>query len=209
MPMLYYERKARKQGFRIIIGVDEAGRGPLAGPVVASAVFLKKNNFRNKIRDSKQLTPLQREKAFLEIFEKAYIGIGIINESVIDAINILQATHQAMSIAVTRLIAQLPYSRRTHKNFHRKVCVLVDGRSFQTNLPYAFKTIIKGDEKSLSIASASIIAKVARDRIIHMYDKVFPQYGFCRHKGYPTKAHRLAIREHGPSLIHRKTFKNS
>ena len=204
--MLYYENKARKEGFQIVIGVDEAGRGPLAGPVVASAVCLKKKRFRNKICDSKKISPRQREKAFHEIFENAYVGVGVMSESVIDSLNILKATHAAMAIAVNNLVLRLSPSATGRKNFWKKVCVLIDGNSIPADLPYASKAIIRGDNLSMSIACASIVAKVLRDRMLEAYDKVFPQYGFKKHKGYPTAFHRRAIGQHGLSLIHRKTF---
>ena len=207
--MLKYENQARREGFRIIIGVDEAGRGPLAGPVVASAVFLKKKKFQSKIFDSKQLSAPKREEAFHEILEKAYWGVGIVSEAGIDSLNILQATYVAMARAVRQLIRRLPASVSEEKNFVKNACILVDGNSFNTDLPYAYRTIIGGDALSLSIAAASIIAKVTRDRLLNAYDKIFPQYGFSRHKGYSTEEHRAAIRKYGFSAIHRKTFRSS
>lgn len=204
--MLYYENKAKKEGFFIIIGIDEAGRGPLAGPVVAAAVSLKQRKFRNKIDDSKKMTACQREKAFVEIFDNAHVGIGIINEAAIDTVNILQATYRAMERAVVHLISRLPKSKTAAKNFSNSICLLIDGNSFRSDLPYAYRTIVKGDGLSLSIACASIIAKVTRDRILNTYDRIFPDYGFKQHKGYPTLAHRLAISKYGVSPIHRKSF---
>lgn len=206
--MFYHENKAKKDGFDIIIGVDEAGRGPLAGPVVACAVCLHKKRFQNKINDSKQMTPRQREKAFHEILENADVGLGIVNEAAIDSINILNATYRAMTVAVNNLISKLSRLKTVKKKLTKKVCILIDGNSFKTDLPYSYKTIIRGDASCLSIACASIIAKVTRDRILDHYDKVFPQYGFKKHKGYPTMAHRLAIGQHGLSPIHRKTFRH-
>ena len=204
--MLDVESKLKRKGFRFIFGLDEAGRGPLAGPVVASAVFLKKNKFRSKIDDSKKLNPLQREEAFHEILEKAHIGVGIVSETVIDEHNILQATFHAMTNAVLQLTRRLPHSNVNHKDFALKVCLLIDGPYFKSDLPYAYQTIIRGDGAVLSIACASIVAKVIRDRILIAYDKIFPQYGFKDHKGYPTPRHKEAIRRHGLSIIHRKTF---
>ncbi len=203
-----YENKAAKDGFEIVIGVDEAGRGPLAGPVVASAVCLHRRKFLNKIADSKSISQIQREKAFHEIFKNAEVGIGIVNESAIDSINILNATYHAMTLAVNDLIRRLSKSKSLNNDFAKKVCLLIDGNSFKTDLPYSYKTIVKGDSSCLSIACASIIAKVTRDRILSSYDKIFPEYGFKRHKGYPTKAHRTAIAKHGLSIIHRKTFRH-
>jgi len=197
--MLYFERKLKKDGKDLIIGIDEAGRGPLAGPVVAAAVFLKKARFKNRIDDSKKLTPLQREKAFLEITDKALFGIGVMNEKIIDRLNILEATRLAMEKAVAELLNKLASfsEKRTH--------LLVDG-NVRLDLNLAVTNIIRGDSRSKSIASASILAKVTRDRIMLLYDKIFPQYGFLKHKGYPTKAHRQALKKFGKSIIHRTTF---
>ena len=204
--MLELEDKTRKAGFNLIIGVDEVGRGPLAGPVVAAAVSLRKFDFSVPIRDSKKLTPLQREEAFREIYQRAYVGIGMISESVIDQTDILQATFFAMHNAVVNLIAWLPPAKTNQKNFTQGICLLVDGNCFRSDLPYKFKTIIKGDEHVLSIACASIVAKVTRDRVLNMYHRVYPGYGFSQHKGYPTLGHKAAIRRLGPSLIQRRTF---
>lgn len=204
--MLKHEKRAKRQGFSFIIGIDEAGRGPLAGPVVASAVALNNSNFSQEIRDSKKLSAFQRELAFDEIFTNAYVGIGIMNESIIDSQNILEATYFAMNSAVIHLISKLPKSLTTPKKFSEKVCLLIDGNRFKTDLPYQYKTIIQGDNMSLSIACASIVAKVARDRILMAYDRIFPEYGFGKHKGYPTQEHRQAIRKYGLSSIHRKSF---
>jgi ribonuclease HII len=197
--MLYYEQKFKKTGKNLIIGIDEAGRGPLAGPVVAAAVWLKTFSFHNRIDDSKKLSAIQREKAFLEIIDKSVFGIGIINEKVIDRVNILVATQMAMEKATDQLLSRvigLPA---------RQIQLLVDG-PVKLNLSLPVANIIRGDGKSKSIASASIIAKVTRDRIMALYDKIFPQYGFKRHKGYPTMAHRGALKKFGRSLIHRQSF---
>lgn len=203
--MLQFERKA-KRSYHLVIGLDEVGRGPLAGPVVASAVAIKKYDFRNVIRDSKCLTPLQREAAFHEIFENAYVGVGVMNESVVDSLNILRATFLAMDSAVRQLLAKLPPALSPHHSPGTRICLLVDGNRFQTDLPYPYQTIVGGDSLSLSIACASIVAKVTRDRMLKIYGRIYPQYGFEIHKGYPTPAHREAIKRHGLSLIHRKSF---
>lgn len=203
--LLSYETEALLQGFRFVLGVDEAGRGPLAGPVVASAVCLKDRQLKTRIDDSKKLSPKAREKAFHEIIDKAFVGIGIISEQGIDEINILNASFLSMEIAINRLIDQLERSLKTTVD-PKDVLVLVDGNMFRSKLPYRYKTIVGGDAASLSIASASIIAKTYRDRVMDGYDRIFPVYGFKKHKGYPTSAHRLAIHEHGLSAIHRKTF---
>jgi len=200
--VLYYENKFKAQGFDVIIGVDEAGRGPLAGPVVAGAVSLLSAHFENRIDDSKKLTSRERENAFPEIKEKSVFGIGIVDEKTIDRVNILVATHLAMEQAVAALIEKIknPDKKRIH--------LLIDGDiRLKTGLPSL--AIIKGDGKSKSIACASIIAKVTRDRIMSEYDKVYPQYGFIRHKGYPTKMHKLAIKKFGLSGIHRKSFNSA
>jgi ribonuclease HII len=197
--MLYYESKFKKQGKDLIIGVDEAGRGPLAGPVVAAAVFLKTASFKNRIDDSKRLTPRQRENAFFEIIEKSVFGIGIINEKVIDRVNILESTRLAMAQAVDGLFGKMPAVEPG------RVHILIDGL-VKLNTGFSSTEIIRGDSRSLSIASASILAKVTRDRIMDIYDKVFPQYGFSQHKGYPTQAHRNALKKYGRSIIHRVTF---
>ncbi len=203
--LLKYETEAKNNGFRFILGIDEAGRGPLAGPVVASAVCLRSSDFTCRIDDSKKLTPLARQKAFHEIQERAFVGIGFISEVGIDHINILNATFYAMDMAVTRLIRQI--DRHTQEETSAEhIRILVDGNQFKTNLPYSHKTIIGGDACSLSIACASIIAKTYRDRLMENYDQIYPQYGFKGHKGYPTESHREAIIKHGLSVIHRKTF---
>jgi len=206
---LLYETQAQLKGLRFVLGVDEAGRGPLAGPVVAAAVCLKQTDFKNPINDSKKMTARAREKSFHEIFEKAYVGIGIIGENVIDIVNILNASHLAMDMAVNDLIHRLPYEISSHAEFRQQTMLLIDGNIFRTKLTYQYQTIIGGDAKSLSIACASIIAKVYRDRIFDVYDKIFPQYGFAKHKGYPTQAHRLAVQRYGTSIIHRKTFQGA
>lgn len=198
--MLYYERKLKMRGYNLVIGVDEAGRGPLAGPVVAAAVSLKTARFKSRIDDSKKLTSQQREKAFREIINKSIFGIGIASEKTVDRLNILAATRIAMEQAVSALIGKL--KGRAKDNMH----VIVDG-NVKLQLKCPFTNIIKGDSRSKSIASASILAKVTRDRIMSLYDRVYPQYGFLKHKGYPTKAHKIALKKFGPSLIHRMSFR--
>ena len=205
--MYYYENQAIQKGFRFVVGIDEAGRGPLAGPVVASAVILKERRFKNKIQDSKQMTPEERETTFHEIFEKAYIGVGIMNESVIDADNILQATFHAMNRAVTDLVSRLPTEVQRSETFSKDIHLIIDGNRFRSEHPFSYQTVIDGDNLCRSVSCASIIAKVIRDRILMVYDRIFPQYGFKQHKGYATAGHRQAIKQHGLSLIHRKTFR--
>lgn len=210
----HYENKLKKQGFSLVIGVDEAGRGPLAGPVVSAAVFLKTKKFNTRVDDSKKLTPGQREKAFLEIIKNSVFGISIVSEKIIDRINILEATRLSMQQAVNSLIRKLdpsfkgvgrsiPVGLRSQNS--KDIHVIVDG-NMVLNLGLPCTAIVKGDTKSKSIAAASILAKVTRDRLMFEYDKVYPEYGFTRHKGYPTREHRNILKNIGPSLIHRKSF---
>lgn len=201
-----YETEALNQGFRSVFGVDEAGRGPLAGPVVAAAVLLKSQDFDVRIDDSKKLSMLQRTKAFDAIFSNAFVGIGVVSEVAIDELNILNASFHAMEIAVRQLCRYLPEEETSHAQFDQSVMMLIDGNQFRSDLPFQHKTIISGDAKSLSIACASIVAKVYRDRLMEQYDKIYPQYGFGKHKGYPTAGHRGAIKAHGICAIHRRTF---
>jgi ribonuclease HII len=197
--VLYFERKFKREGKDLIIGIDEAGRGPLAGPVVAAAVILTTHSFRNRIDDSKKLTSIQRERAFLELAGKSLFGIGTVSEQVIDRVNIYHATRIAMEIAVERLLARLPASEDA------AIQAMVDG-NMVPHICVPCVSIVKGDARSQSIAAASIVAKVTRDRIMNIYDRVFPQYGFAVHKGYATERHRDALRDFGRSLIHRKSF---
>ena len=197
--MLKYERRLKKQGYDVIIGIDEAGRGPLAGPVVAAAVVLKTFRFRNRIDDSKKLSANARQKAFQEIIKKSFFGIGIVNERIIERINILESTRVAMEQAVACLINKIK------TNDSKRIHIIVDGRiNLRTVFPYT--TIINGDAKSKTIASASILAKVTRDRIMDAFDNIYPQYKFIKHKGYPTREHRKILKRIGPCLIHRKSF---
>lgn len=177
----------------VICGIDEAGRGPLAGPVVAGAVILPQDCEILFLNDSKKLSEKRREELFLEIREKAIAwNVGIVGPDVIDEINILQATYEAMRQAVAGLSVQ--------PNLLLNDAVTIPG--IETDqIP-----IIKGDAKSVSIAAASILAKVTRDHMMVEYDKLFPEYGFAKHKGYGTAVHTAALREHGPCPIHRRSF---
>lgn len=195
----YYERRLKDKGFNIIIGVDEAGRGPLAGPVVAGAALILNSRFKNRIDDSKKLNASSREKSFQELRDKSLFGIGVVSEKAIDRCNIENATIMAMKKAVESLMSKIKVPSR------KRIHILVDGR-VKLDVGLACTNIIKGDAKSKSIASASIIAKVTRDRIMSSYDRIYPQYGFLQHKGYPTRAHRDAIKRFGLSLIHRVSF---
>jgi ribonuclease HII len=198
--VLYYERKLKSRGFEVIIGIDEAGRGPLAGPVVAAAVWLKAGRFKNRIDDSKKLSPAQRESAFGEIVSKSVFGLGIVSEKTIDRLNILRATLLAMEKAAEQLMSKLNPLKLS------KAHILVDGKNIKLKLNLPVTNVIKGDTKSKSIAAASILAKVTRDRIMSAYDRMYPGYGFLKHKGYPTQDHRLALVKLGASLVHRRSF---
>jgi len=192
--MLCYEQKLWDRGVEFVAGVDEAGRGPLAGPVVAAAVIFPQNIFIAGINDSKKLSSIRREELFHVIQKKALsFAVGIVDEKEIDRINILRATFKAMRMAIGGLSVHPDH-------------LLIDGRPLPEKI-YPQTAIIKGDQKSFSIAAASILAKVVRDQIMIKYDKDYPQYGFARHKGYGTKQHVKAIREYGPCEIHRKSFK--
>ena len=190
---LLFEKTAYRNGYAHVAGIDEAGRGPLAGPVMAAAVILPAGLLLNGVDDSKKLSPATREKFFDIIMARALsVGIGIIGPDEIDRINILQATRSAMLAAVQQLTPQPDY-------------LLIDGiTTINTKIPQ--KTIKKGDSLSLSIAAASIIAKVTRDRLMVKMDTTYPGYGFAGHKGYGSAAHMEAIRVLGPSPIHRQTF---
>lgn len=187
------ERSLKEKGYSQVAGVDEAGRGPLAGPVYAAAVILPDGAELSGINDSKKLSPKKREELFDKITEVAVsYAIFSVDEKEIDEINILNATHKAMNGAVKSLSKTPDY-------------VIIDGNSIKgMELPH--QTVVKGDAKSISIAAASILAKVARDRYIDEMGKLYPEYGFEKHKGYGTKAHTDAILEHGVCPIHRRTF---
>lgn len=187
------ENELIKSGYKLICGVDEAGRGPLAGPVFAAAVILPEGEIIEGINDSKKLTPKRREELYDIICEKAVAWASAsANEKVIDDINILNATFLAMKNAVEKLSRKPSF-------------VLVDGNRLP-DISIPSEAVVKGDSKSINIAAASIIAKVERDRYITEMAKLYPEYGFDKHKGYGTKAHTDAILKYGPSPIHRKTF---
>ena len=199
--MLYHERKAQRKGYAALIGVDEAGRGPLAGPLVVAAAHLKTYRFAARIDDSKKLTPQQRERAFLELGTKALFDVSVVNVGVLDTLRISAATAFAVDAALARLLGRLAKEGIGLEG----VKILLDGR-LRTGLPYPSQEIIGGDGKSLSIAAASIVAKVVRDRLMGIYDKIYPGYGFAAHKGYGTLGHRRRIARRGLSPIHRVTF---
>ena len=190
----YFEKEATQKGFRDIAGIFEAVRGPLAGPVVSAAVILPPSFNDPDITDSKKLAPKKRERLFLKIYDRAMsVGIGIVDPVEIDRINILQASLLAMAIAVENLNPQPDH-------------LLIDG-NFPIPSKLSQQPIKKGDALSISIAAASIVAKVSRDRLMQTYHHYYPQFDFPTHKGYPTRAHKEAIREFGFCPIHRRSFK--
>jgi len=193
-PMDFFEKMYHRRGYHRIAGVDEVGRGPLAGPVVAAAVILPKDGIGERLFDSKKISSKKREHLYETILSEAQgVGIGIIGQEEIDRINILQATLKAMALAIQNL--PLP------PDF-----ILIDGSQGIT-LPVPQKTIRKGDQLSDSIAAASIVAKVTRDRMMLECHQQYPQYNFARHKGYGTEEHRKAIEKFGICELHRKTFR--
>lgn len=197
-PNFIEEKKLWRQGYKCVAGVDEAGRGPLAGPVVAAAVYFTENfeikNLKNfNINDSKKLSENRREEIYKFLVKNKDIkwGIGIVSEKVIDKINILQATKLAMTKSLKKLNADF---------------ILLDGNFELEKNNILQKSIIKGDAKVLSIAAASIIAKVTRDRLMQKYHKKYPEYNFSKNKGYGTRVHFACIEKLGPCKIHRKSF---
>jgi ribonuclease HII len=192
MPHYIFEARAAKAVIGPIAGVDEAGRGPLAGPVIAAAVILERKRIPKGLNDSKQMTPEAREEAYARIMESAFVGVGEASVDEIDLVNIRQATHLAMARAV-RALAQAP------------VFALVDGND-PPALPCRCDTIIDGDARSVSIAAASIIAKVTRDRIMKALHDEHPGYGWMTNMGYATEEHREALNRLGPCRHHRRSF---
>ncbi|MDH3356447.1 MAG: ribonuclease HII [Desulfobacteraceae bacterium] len=189
-----FEKKAFQKGFSKIAGIDEAGRGPLAGPVVSAAVIIPNSLQISGISDSKKLTPKKRDYLYEKIYDLAVsVGIGIVDPFEIDRINILQASLLSMAMAAENLAPQPD-------------CLLIDG-TFLISSTLPQEAIPKGDALSVSIAAASIVAKVTRDRLMERYHQDYPLFGFSKHKGYPTKAHKEAIRKFGCCLIHRKSFR--
>ena len=191
--MLEIEDKLYSEGYNFVCGVDEAGRGPLCGPVVAAAVILPKDEYIEGVNDSKKLTEKKREKLYDDIMKKAVaVSIGISDVDVIEKVNILNATKLAMKQAIEKLSIKPDY-------------VLIDGNQM-IDINIKAETVVSGDAKSLSIAAASIIAKVTRDRMLIEFDKKYPEYGFAKHKGYGTKSHIEAIQKYGLTDIHRSSF---
>ncbi|MFD2255924.1 ribonuclease HII [Luteolibacter algae] len=195
MPDLTYENNLLARGFLRVAGVDEAGRGPLAGPVAAAAVILPKSFSCPYLNDSKKLSKKRREQLYAEITGNSQItwAVATVGPEEIDTINILRATHRAMAMALSTL-SVMP-------------CIaLVDGLRVK-GLPVEHEALVKGDGLSLSIAAASVIAKVTRDRMMEKIDAEFPQYGFAKHQGYGTRIHLEALKTHGPCIHHRRSFK--
>jgi ribonuclease HII len=187
-----FEKRARRKGARLVAGVDEAGRGPLAGPVVTAAVVFTRG-FPDGLDDSKRLTALQRQALFEAILAKGHVSVAVASRARIDRMNILRASLWAMSRAIAGLPCGVDH-------------VLVDGNMLPPDLPCPAQAIVDGDALSVSIAAASIVAKVTRDRLMGNVGRAYPNYGFERHMGYSTPEHFEALREHGPCAQHRQSF---
>ncbi len=188
------EEQLYSENIKLIAGIDEAGRGPLAGPVVVGIVIMPKDSMIEGINDSKKISEKKREKLYEQIKEEAIAwSVGIADQNEIDEINILNAT----KLALTRAVEAIKV---------KPDLILVDALTNINTKGIPYKSIIKGDSKEYSIASASIIAKVTRDRMMREYDEIYPQYGFSGHKGYGTAKHIAAIKEYGPCILHRKSF---
>lgn len=188
------EQELYKKGFENIAGIDEAGRGPLAGPVVVAGVIMPKDSMIEGVNDSKKVSEKKREKLYDQIIEEAIsYSVAIIGQDCIDEINILNATKQGVTAVVEELDV-------------KPNLILVDALTHINTKGIPYDSIIKGDAKCYSIAAASILAKVTRDRIMRQWDEIYPQYGFAKHKGYGTSAHILAIKEYGLCPIHRRSF---
>ena len=192
VPDFAHEARLRARGFELVAGVDEVGRGPLAGPVVAAAVILDPDHLPDGLNDSKKLTASVRERLFTEIMRHAHVAIASIPAARIDVINIRQATFEAMAGAVNGLAVRADFA-------------LIDGRDVPP-LPCPAEALIGGDRRSLSIAAASIIAKVTRDRMMTLLAQTYPDYGFEKHMGYGTAKHLKALDLHGPTPLHRMSF---
>lgn len=188
------ELKLYSDEIQYICGIDEAGRGPLAGPVVVGAVILPKDSFIEGVNDSKKVSEKKREIIYEKIISEAVAyGVGIVDQKTIDEINILNATKLGVKLAINQLKV-------------RPDLILVDALNKMDTCGIPYKSVIKGDAKHYAIAAASILAKVTRDRIMAQWDEVYPEYGFAKHKGYGTSAHIQAIKENGPCIIHRRSF---
>ncbi|MDP3057230.1 MAG: ribonuclease HII [bacterium] len=203
-PNFEYENKLIGSGFSGICGIDEVGRGPLAGPVVAAAILINAELFKDLsgfkgINDSKKLSAIRREKWYEILTKRENIkwGIGIISEKIIDEVNILEATKLAMLEALKKMIRQ---------SAKQPDFLLIDGNFILENIDLNQKAVIRGDAKVISIAAASIIAKVTRDRMMQKFHEDYPEYGFDKHKGYGTRLHCEMIKKYGPCAIHRRSF---
>ena len=192
------------KGVTSIAGIDEAGRGPLAGPVVVACVVMPRDSMIEGVNDSKKVSEKKREKLYEQITKEALgFGVGIISQEEIDRINILNATKEGLTSAIKEMEKDLQEKQR---GFEKPEIILVDALTKIDTDHIPYKSIIKGDAKSYSIAAASIVAKVTRDRIMRAWDEVYPMYGFERHKGYGTAAHIAAIKEYGLSPLHKRSF---
>lgn len=198
------EEELYKNGTTSIAGIDEAGRGPLAGPVVVACVVMPRDSMIEGVNDSKKVSEKKREKLYEEITNEALgYGVGIISQEEIDKINILNATKEGLTLAIKNLEKDL---QEKNRDFQKPEIILVDALTKIDTDHIPYRSIIKGDSKSYSIAAASIIAKVTRDRIMREWDEVYPVYGFEKHKGYGTAAHIAAIKEYGLCPLHRRSF---
>ncbi len=198
------EEELYTQGITSIAGIDEAGRGPLAGPVVVACVIMPKDSMIEGVNDSKKIAEKKREKLYEQIIEEALgFGVGIISQEEIDRINILNATKEGLTTAIKEMEKDLKEKQR---DFDKPEIILVDALTKIDTDHIPYRSIIKGDAKSYSIAAASIIAKVTRDRIMREWAEVYPMYGFEKHKGYGTAAHIAAIKEYGLCPLHRRSF---
>ena len=198
------EEELYEKGITSIAGIDEAGRGPLAGPVVVACAVMPKDSMIEGVNDSKKVSEKKRERLYEEIIEEAIgYGVGIISQEEIDRINILNATKEGLTTAIKEMEKDLQVKKR---GFDKPEIILVDALTKIDTDHIPYRSIIKGDAKSYSIAAASIIAKVTRDRIMRQWDEVYPMYGFAKHKGYGTAAHIAAIKEYGLCPLHRRSF---
>ncbi len=198
------EEELYLKGTTSIAGIDEAGRGPLAGPVVVACVMMPRNSMIEGVNDSKKVSEKKREKLYDIIIEEAIAyGVGIIPQEEIDRINILNATKEGLTTAIKEMEKNL---KEKGLGFDKPDIILVDALTKIDTDHIPYKSIVKGDAKSYSIAAASIIAKVTRDRIMRQWDEVYPMYGFSKHKGYGTAAHIAAIKEYGLCPLHRRSF---
>ena len=188
------ENKLYESGINYICGIDEAGRGPLAGPVVVGAIILPKDSFIEGVNESKKVSEKKREMLYEQLTKEAIAwSVGIVDQNLIDEVNILNATKMALTEAISKLEK-------------KPELIMVDALENIDTMGINYKSIIKGDAKIYSISAASIIAKVTRDRIMKKWDEIYPEYGFAKHKGYGTAMHISAIKEYGICSIHRKTF---